>query len=198
MWREAIVAYVRDQALPVEKYSHQPRLYHIARQVGAGLTYNDDALFAAAWLHDIGVFVGHRPDDAEALARWDNVAYALSVVPAILERVGFPMETLPLVHDAIANHLPARTPGTVEGIILRDADILEQLGAVGMLRTVCKIGRDTRFTVFPDALQSLRRAVETLPPLLTLETARRMAMPRVAVLQTFLAAVETEADGAPL
>ena len=81
---------------------------------------------------------------------------------------------------------------------MRDADLLEQLGAVGILRTVCKVGRDTRFVQFADALKSLRRAVDTLPGQLELASARRLAKPRVAVLRAFLAAADAEADPAEL
>ena len=60
-FRTALVEYIRQEAQPVDKFSHQPRLYHLATQIGAGLEYDDDVLFAAAWLHDLGVFYGHRP-----------------------------------------------------------------------------------------------------------------------------------------
>ena len=41
--------------------------------------------------------------------------------------------------------------------------ILEQLGATTILRTVCKIGRDTRFKAFPDALRVLRKTSSVSP-----------------------------------
>ena len=80
----------------------------------------------------------------------------------------------------------------MEGIIVRDADILEQLGATGILRTVCKIGRDTRFQIFPDALRVLRKNLETLPDLLKLPSSRRLAEPRAEALRIFLKAAESE------
>ena len=79
--------------------------------------------------------------------------------------------------------------------MLRDADILEQLGAVGILRTVSKVGRDTRFVRYADAVRVLRRNLEQLPAQLELASARRLAQPRVEFLKVFLAAAETEADG---
>ena len=42
-------------------------------------------------------------------------------------------------------------------MILRDADILEQLGAIGILRAAAKIGRDTRYPTFTDAAATLRK-----------------------------------------
>ena len=68
--------------------------------------------------------------------------------------------------------MPASEPACLEGVLLRDADILEQLGAVGILRTVSKVGRDTRFVRFDDALRILRRNLEELPPLLKLQSSK--------------------------
>src|SRR5205809_1675442 len=60
----------------------------------------------------------------------------------ILHRFGFPPGKIPVVVEVIRTHQPSSEPLTLEGIIVRDADILEQLGTTAVLRTVCKIGRD--------------------------------------------------------
>ena len=191
-FRDALVAYIREQAKPVDKFSHQPRLYALTREVGAGECYDDDVVFAAVWLHDLGVFIGHRPEEPEALAKWDCVAYAMKRTPELLKQLGFPAEKIPAVVEAIRTHQPQETPTTIEGIILRDADILEQLGAVTVLRTVCKIGRDTRFQIFPDVLKVMRKNLESLPAQIKLPTTRKLAEPRLQVLRQFLAAAEVE------
>lgn len=196
-WRAALIEYVRDQARPADKFSHQPRLYRLARELAAELPCDDEVLFAAAWLHDLGVFVGHRPEDPEALARWDNVAYAMHSAPDVLAPLGFPPEKIPAVVEAIRAHLVSSMPTTPEGIVLRDADILEQLGAVGILRTVSKVGRDTRFPTFAEVLQVLRRNLETLPGQLRLARARVLAEPRVQVLRQFLESAANEAGPIP-
>jgi uncharacterized protein len=61
------------------------------------------------------------------------------------------------------------------------------------LRTIAKVGRDTRFPTFSSVLPVLRQAVELLPAKLCLESARKLAIPRVALLASFLAAAEHEA-----
>ena len=192
IYRSALVEYIRAQACPVDKFSHQPRLYALTREVGAGQRYDDDVVFAAVWLHDLGVFVGHRPENPAALAAWDCVAYAMQMAPGVLETVGFPQEKIPAVVEVIRTHQPQEKPATLEGVIVRDADILEQLGATGILRTVCKIGRDTRFRTFPDALRVLQKNADTLPEQLALPTSRHLAKPRLQALQNFLAAAQAE------
>jgi uncharacterized protein len=81
----------------------------------------------------------------------------------------------------------------VEAVLLRDADILEQLGAIGALRALVKVGRDSRFTTFSSVLPVMRRAVEQLPDKLRLESARILAAPRAALLGAFVDAIEAEA-----
>jgi uncharacterized protein len=154
-------------------------------------------VFAAAWLHDLGVFIGHRPEELAALAAWDMIAYALERVPALLQGLGFPEEKNSAVVEVIRTHQPAGNPTTVEGLIVRDADILEQLGASGILRTVSKTGRDTRFQIFPDALRVLQKNLETLPGQLRLPVSRRLAEPRLQILKSFLDAATAEGCSSP-
>lgn len=195
-YREALRDYVREQAKPPDKFSHQARLYAVATELGQmeAKGYDDDVLFAAVWLHDLGVFIGHRPEDPAALARWDHLAYVLRVAPEILRTLGFPSGKITAVIEAIRTHLPAASPTAYEGALLRDADILEQLGAIGILRTVSKVGRDTRFTLFSDALRVLQRNLDELPKQLQLPSARRLAEPRIRVTRQFLASAEIEAQ----
>ncbi len=197
-YRRDIAEYIRAQAQPPDKFSHQPRLYRLARILGEGMQFDDDVLYAAAWLHDLGVFVGHRPEDPLQLASWDHIAYALREVPAILERFGFPLGKIPAVTEAIRTHLPSGKPTSVEGVLLRDADILEQLGAVGILRVVSKVGRDTRYPLHSDAVRVLQHNLGDLPGHLRLPKARELAQARIAALRAFSEAVEAEVDGEPL
>ncbi len=191
-FRLAIADYIRAEANPPDKFSHQPRLYELAKQIAQNQPFDDDVLYAAAWLHDIGVFIGHRPEDPAALAKWDNVAYALKEAPGLLQRLGFPAKKIPAVIEVIRTHLPSGKPTSFEGILLREADILEQLGAVAILRTVSKIGRDTRFITFEDALRVLQRNAEQLPSQLQLDSARALAQPRLQILNAFLSAAKVE------
>jgi uncharacterized protein len=189
---ERLAHFIETQARPVEKFGHQPRLIELTLAIGADLPHDGEIVAAAAWLHDLGVFAGHRPENQEDLARWDHVAYACLHAPAILRQVGFPEDKIPSVLAAIRQHQPRDEPETIEATILRDADILEQIGAIGILRTVSKVGRDTRFPRFTDAVAVLRRNLEELPGKLRLESARRLAAPRIAILQQFLLAVHDE------
>src|SRR5580698_1245391 len=192
-FRSRLARYVSGQALPIDKLGHQPRLYALTQLVGQGMSYDDDVVYAAAWLHDLGVFIGHRPEDPQALSGWDNVSYAMNQAPGALARCGFPATKVAQVVEAIRTHQPHLAPTSVEGTILRDADILEQLGSIGILRVAAKIGRDTRYPTFSSAAATLRNALTDLPGRLHLETAKELALPRVALLQSFLDELQNEA-----
>src|ERR1700685_637001 len=195
-FRSRLAEYVSSQALPIDKLGHQPRLYALTQLVGQGMSYDDDVVYAAAWLHDLGVFIGHRPEDPEALSRWDNVSYAMKQAPAALLQAGFPTTKVAQVVEAIRTHQSHMNPTSLEGTILRDADILEQLGAIGIMRVVAKIGRDTRYPTFTDVAGTLRKALAELPGKLHLDTAKTLAGPRIALLEAFLQKLDEEAYGA--
>jgi uncharacterized protein len=193
-FRTALEEFIRQNAKPVDKYGHQPRLYALTLQIASGLHYDDDVVYAAAWLHDLGVFIGHRPEDPVELAKWDHVRYTCERAPQILSDAGFPAEKIPAVLAAIREHQPHDNPTSVEATILRDADILEQLGGIGILRAVSKVGRDTRYSTFSAAMETLHKNLQLLPEKIRLDTTKRLAEPRIAALRDFLDAVTAEAQ----
>lgn len=193
-WRESVIAYIRAEAKPEDKFGHQPRIYALSTKIGRGMEYDDDILFAAAWMHDLGVFSGHRPQDPEQLSGWDHVPYTIRRSRELLAGWGFPAEKLDGVAEAIRYHQAKDDPKTMEGTLLRDADILEQLGAIGILRAVAKVGRDTRYPTFSSVLPVLNHAVNHLANQTFLGPAKMMAESRAEMLRSFLAAVHEEAD----
>jgi uncharacterized protein len=192
-WRESVIEYVRREALPEDKFGHQARLYALARTIGQEMDYDDDVLFAATWMHDLGVFLGHRPRDPEQLSRWDHVPYTISRSRELLMGWGFPGEKLEGVAEAIRTHQAKDEPTTVEGTLLRDADILEQLGAVGILRAVVKVGRDTRYPSFSAILPVLNHAADDLANQTRLIRSKTIAQSRAEMLRSFLSAINDEA-----
>lgn len=193
VWRASVIAYIRVEAQPEDKFGHQARLYRLATQIGAGMDYDDDTLFAAAWMHDLGVFLGHRPKDPAQLSRWDHVPYTIRRSRELLTTWGFPAEKLDGVEAAIRYHQAKDDPTTMEGLLIRDADILEQLGAIGVLRAAVKVGRDSRYANFSSIVPVLQFAVNHLANQTRLTSAKAMAETRVEMLRSFLGALYDEA-----
>lgn len=197
LWRQRLIAYLHREANPPHKYGHQPRLYALTQQIAVAssdLIYDDDVVFAAAFLHDLGVFIGHRPEDPAVLAHWNHVTYTCEKALSLLQDIGFPAAKIPAMLDCIREHQPQDDPQSPEATLLRDADMLEQLGAIAIFRTAAKLGSDTRFLHFADAQRSLQQALVTLPGKLRLPAAREIAKPRIATLSSFLSALEAEAN----
>ncbi len=192
-WRQSVIEFMRVEATPEDKFGHQPRLYALATKIGNGMEYDDDVLFAAAWMHDLGVFLGHRPSDPKQLSVWDHVPYTIRRSKELLAGWGFPPEKLDGVAEAIRNHQAKDQPTTVEGTLLRDADILEQLGAIGILRAIVKVGRDTRYPNYSAILPVLNHALNHLTNQTCLIPSKAMAESRGEMLRSFLAAVHEEA-----
>jgi len=192
-WRESVIAYIRAETLPIDKFGHMPRLYALASRLGQGIEHDDDVLFASAWMHDLGVFLGHRPQDPAELLAWDSVPYTIARSRELLPGWGFPVEKLDAIEQVILTHQPKDEPVLIEAVLLRDADILEQLGAIGALRALVKIGRDSRFPTYSSVMPVLRRSVDYLPGRLGLKSAQALAVPRIQLLQTLIAAIESEA-----
>ncbi|MDE3201832.1 MAG: HD domain-containing protein [Acidobacteriota bacterium] len=192
-WRDLVVNYIRDAAQPVDKFGHQPRLYALTLELGKNIDYDDDVVFAAAWMHDLGIFIGHRPEDIQALAEWNHIQYTIERTQELLPAWGFPGAKLEAVAEVIKTHQPNERPQTVEGMLVHDADILEQLGAIAVVRAFAKVGRDTRYRDFSSVLEVLRKALRDLPDMLCLSQSMQLAKPRAASLQEFIAALEFEA-----
>jgi uncharacterized protein len=102
-------------------FDHSFRVYHFTREIGEGMDYDEEVLHAACFLHDVEMSVGHPQSSAEK-------------AEAILHETGFTAEKIPLVIDAILNHMPAGKPVSIEAKLLWDANLLDSLGAVGFAR----------------------------------------------------------------
>ncbi len=102
-------------------YEHSFRVYHLTREIGEGIEYDDDILHAACFLHDVEMSVGHPKSSADR-------------AEAILRETGFDPDKIPLVTDAILNHMPDGSPERVEAKLLFDANLLDSIGAVGFAR----------------------------------------------------------------
>ena len=121
--RKLIQQYAKDLTAGrlASGFDHSFRVYHLARKIGEGMEYDDEVLHAACLLHDVEMSVGHPKSSAEK-------------AEAILHETGFTADKIPLVTDAILNHMPDGHPTTVEGKLLWDANLLDSLGAVGFAR----------------------------------------------------------------
>jgi uncharacterized protein len=172
---------------PAWGWQHSERDYRMALRLAKGdhLKVDRDALFAAAFLHDMAAF--HPCADR----KMEHGACAALQSPAILERVGFPMRKIALVQQAERGHMFYSDPGKdPTAIALHDADSLDFLGDIGAARMLALTG--AKAPSFAPAVKTLRGFLKSIPPRLITRTARRIGRKRVAELEAFLDTLQRE------
>jgi uncharacterized protein len=109
-------------------YQHVQRVYAIARKIGSEEGADMLVLEAAALLHDLG----RAYEDKER----NHADVSVELAEKLLERVKFPPDKREKVLHAIGVHSYRRDlkPQTLEAKILQDADRLDAIGAVGIMR----------------------------------------------------------------
>jgi uncharacterized protein len=169
--------------------AHSVRDYDVGKWIAATdhLAYDDDVLFAAAYLHDIA---GFAPWEKQGVDHQDRGA---ELMDSVLTGFGFPAEKIGKVKDAIRTHMPDRDPGAgVEARLLHDADGLDWLGSIGIARDMSIVDANGGKPDFAWALNRLRDDAAKVPSSLVTRAGKREAERRVAVTRAFLKDLETE------
>lgn len=187
---------------------HADRVWTNARAIAIGEGRDPSpALMAAAYLHDLVGLPKDHPDRARSSERSAQAA------SPVMEALGFQAGDIAIARHAIEAHswsggIEPRTP---EAQILRDADRLEALGAIGIARCFAvsgALGRplvhaaDPFATARPlddriAALDHFQTKLFRLPEGMLTATGRRMAADRVATMRRWLSDLAGEL-GAPL
>ena len=130
---ERILAFARER-LKGERVSgldHALRVCRWCEILGRGEEVDMDVLRAAALLHDVSIPVSGRQGHYEESARMAEV---------LLRDIGYPEEKIEAVAHVIRAHsrFGGPDPETREAEVLYDADILDFIGAVGLVRGVAR------------------------------------------------------------
>lgn len=186
-WKIAVHEFAVEKVRhPSWGLAHSERNYHSALALARceGWTVDADALFAAAFLHDVGGLPGFE------VAGVDHAVRSVQIAEPLLASWGFPMEKWPLVRETILGHTYyGAAPESRTALVFRDADILDFLGAIGIARLVAatsELGKDPTLAT-PFALSD--RFANELPAKLTTRAARAAAPGRLAEMRLFGSAV---------
>ena len=111
--------------------AHAKRLIELVKQIGADIPYDSHVMKLAAYMHNWGAFPKYTQKDVEHAIRSRQVVEAeilshLDLTPAQKEIL---LETIEL-HD----YRDMRPTKSNEALLLREADMLEFLGMIGMAR----------------------------------------------------------------
>jgi len=141
-------------------------------------------LFATAWFHDLGTF------GEFACAADDPPTCAAEAAERLLPETGFPAEKVAVVAHIIAEHnFEGEGRDTNEGRILRDADMLEFLGAVGLMRMLSLVELEDWVPDPRTAVALAMQFAEDLPDRMFFEASRAMAEVRADETRDFVEAL---------
>lgn len=165
--------------------NHTRRLLKLVTIIGEGLEYNAEAIWIAAHLHDWGAYAPWAQKEV------DHALRSRQVAEAYLSERNCPLELKELVLECIElHHVYQAASGSLEATLLREADILDFLGVVGVLRDFSKNPRDLR-----KAFSTCKQRREKLPGLLTLDKAKEIATQRVQQMDELLERFEADSFG---
>ena len=187
---------------PGHDWVHIQRVMKTCEQIGLEEGADLEILKAAAMLLDLVNIPKDSPDRLNA----SQMAADQSL--GLLQTAGYSEEQTAAIQTAIVEHSYSlgKNPSSLEAAILQDADRLDALGAVGVMRAVsCGTKMQSAFYNAKDPLAKRRELNDKdftidhffvklfrLPALMNTDSARREAHRRVEFMQDFLTQLEKE------
>jgi uncharacterized protein len=115
---------------PAHDWPHVGRVASLARKIAANETVSMPCLLAAVYCHDLINLPKDHPDRKKASTMTAEKS------EGYLKKAGFHEFEVRLIQNAIIEHSFSKglKPSSVEAAILQDADRLDALGAIGVLR----------------------------------------------------------------
>lgn len=200
VWEILFTEYLSQQAITDASHDlgHFQRVARIANQIALdeGEESDPQVLLAAAYFHDIVTLPKDHPENKY------SSRYAAAKAVELLKEMHFPEEKLGKVAHAIEAHSYSAQiePTTLEAKIIQDADRIEALGAIGILRTFYVSGRLNRAPYDPEDLYAERRPLNDklfaldhfyvklfrLPDLMNTTVGKTIAHKRAEFLHSFI------------
>lgn len=182
IWEQVRTDLARE---PVASPDHVERMTTWCQRIGPARGADMEALVAGALLHDVGVVIDRKTHYEAGRSRAGD----------ILRQAGFPDEKIPAAIHVLESHsrYGGPEPKTVEAQVGQDADAIEYIGAIGILRALVRGLKDGSFDGkicdFPAFLRSTINKVEA-----TFHTkeAEAIGRSRLEYMKSFLERIEKE------
>ncbi len=129
-----------DHGDPSHDFAHILRVVKTCRELGEAEGADLEVLLPAALLHDVVNLPKDHPERKRASE------YAATEAKSIMRGIGYSEDVMERTGRAIVEHSfsAGHKPSQIESAILQDADRLDALGAIGLLRMVtvgARLGR---------------------------------------------------------
>jgi uncharacterized protein len=187
---------------PAHDWPHIGRVAATAKKLCSGESVNVECVLAAVYCHDLVNLPKNHPDRSRA-----SELAAEKALP-FLREVGFSQEEMQIISTAIIEHSFSKglRPSIREAAIVQDADRLDSLGAIGILRcasvnTLMKLKYYDAFDPFAEVrelndkefmLDHYFVKLFKLPDLMTTEAGKKEGELRVEYMKSFLAELGKE------
>ena len=181
---------------PAHDFDHIMRVYKNAEKLCKKEKANPKLVLTAALLHDIVSYA--KSDKRSKNASTESAKKAQTM----LKKYNYSDDDILIISDAIRDHSFSKhkTPKTLEGKILQDADRLDAIGAIGIARAFSVAGSEKRLfynkddpfckTHTPDdkqwTLDHFFRKLLKLESLMNTKSAKIEAKRRTKILKTYL------------
>jgi len=175
---------------------HAQRLINLVGIIGEGLPYNADAIWLAAHMHDWGTLPKWSKSDVSHSRR------SCQLAEEHLRKMKCPKPLMETVLEAIEYHHGGADERCVEAILLRDADALDGMGTIGVLREFAMVPTETKgcYSIptgwgMRGAYERSRMRLENNPTMLRLPKSRELARRRAKEMRTLFKTFEEESFG---
>ena len=181
---------------PAHDFDHIMRVYKNAEKLCRKENVKPKLVLTAALLHDIISYA--KSDKRSKNASTESAKKAKTM----LKKYDYSNDDIIIITDAIRDHSfsKQKTPQTIEGKILQDADRLDAIGAIGIARAFSVAGSEKRLfynkddpfckTHPPDdkqwTLDHFYRKLLKLESLMNTKSAKIEAKRRTKILKTYL------------
>jgi len=121
--------------------AHAKRLLELIKRIGVDLNYDPQVMELATYMHDWGAFPSYIKKDVEHAVRSRQV-----VEMEILPRLDLTPAQKTILLEAIELHdyRDTRPTNSNEALLLREADMLEFIGMIGIARDFARGPRDLK------------------------------------------------------
>ena len=175
---------------------HAERLIRLIEIVADGVDYDREAIWLAAHMHDWGTFPPWSREDVSHTQRSKELAEEQ------LRKLKCPAALMDRVLEAIEYHHGGADERCIEAVLLRDADALDGIGAMGLLREFASIPTETAGCYTMPAGWGMRGAyerslmrLENNPRMLRLPKSKELAREKTREMQSILKSLERESFG---
>lgn len=169
-------------------YNHVQRLLNTIKIIGEGIDYNEEAIWYAAHLHDIGAFAPYNPEKIEL----GHEIRSRQAAEIILADSNLDSKTKDIIFEAIENHdyRSENKSKYIEAVLLREADFLDFIGTIGIAREFARGPKDVK-----ECCNMIFARRDGVIDKFTLPKAKELTKIRLAKMDEFFKTLQQESFG---